>query len=141
MTTREQIVAEARTWLKTPYVHMADVKGEGVDCAMLLVRVFCDTGAVPRYDPRPYAQHWYMHRDEEQYLAGMEKYAHPVAVALPGDLAVYRVGRCVSHGAIVIPDGFAIHAYAETRCVEIRALAELSHLRGFNFHSYWSVFP
>jgi cell wall-associated NlpC family hydrolase len=36
---RAAVVAEARTWIKTPWRHMADIKGAGVDCAMLLVRV------------------------------------------------------------------------------------------------------
>ena len=39
---RAAVVAEARSWIGTPYHHAADVKGHGVDCAMLLIRVYCD---------------------------------------------------------------------------------------------------
>jgi cell wall-associated NlpC family hydrolase len=35
MTSRIAIVAEARTWLKTPFHHQARVKHVGVDCAGL----------------------------------------------------------------------------------------------------------
>ena len=48
------------------YHHVADVKGHGVDCAMLLVRVYCDLGLVERFDPRPYTRDWILHRSEEK---------------------------------------------------------------------------
>jgi len=33
---RETIVAEARQWLATPYMHQASVKGQGADCLGLV---------------------------------------------------------------------------------------------------------
>lgn len=39
MLTRDDIVAEARTWLKTPFHHCGRVKGAGVDCVGLVVGV------------------------------------------------------------------------------------------------------
>lgn len=136
---RAAIVAEARTWLGTPYHHLADLKGVGADCAMLLVRVYQAVGVVPVFDPRPYAPEWFLHRDEERYLAGMEKYSHRIehGAAQPGDLLVYRFGRTASHGAIVVSDDLILHAYRPHRCVELherRALLE-------RFDSAWSVFP
>ena len=65
---RAAVVAAARSWLGTPYHHAADVRGAGVDCAMLLVRVYCDLGLVEPFDPRPYTRDWFLHRDEERYL-------------------------------------------------------------------------
>ena len=65
---RHVIVREARSWVRTPYHAQADIKGAGVDCGMLLVRVFVDSGLVPPFDPRPYADDWYLHRSEERYL-------------------------------------------------------------------------
>ena len=58
------------SWIGTPYHHAADVKGRtgGVDCAMLLVRVYCDRGLVEKFDPRPYTRDWFLHRNEERYL-------------------------------------------------------------------------
>ena len=66
--TRAAVVAEARSWIGTPYHHAADVKGHGVDCAMLLVRVYCDLGLIEPFDPRPYTRDWFLHRSEERYL-------------------------------------------------------------------------
>jgi len=113
MGTRERIVAEARAWLNTPYHHAADVKGAGVDCAMLLVRVYHVAGLIPAIDPRPYPADWMMHRDEERYLGWVKKYADPVTEPLPGDVVLYKVGRCFAHGAIVLAWPDVIHAFRD----------------------------
>jgi cell wall-associated NlpC family hydrolase len=122
------IVAAARDWIGTPYHHAADVKGVGVDCAMLLVRVFCDLGLVPPFDPRPYVKDWMMHRDEERYLGFLLARAHEVdpstgAGPEAGDVALFRVGRCFAHGGIVMAAAplTIAHAYAPAgRVVEER---------------------
>jgi NlpC/P60 family putative phage cell wall peptidase len=35
--TRDEFIAEARTWIGTPYHHQARVKGVGVDCVGLVI--------------------------------------------------------------------------------------------------------
>lgn len=104
------IVAEAESWLLTPYHHAACVKGVGVDCAMLPVRVFCDLGFVPTFDPRPYPHDWMLHRSDERYLGWVEKFADRVESPEPGDIVLFRVGRCLAHGGIVISPDLMIHA-------------------------------
>lgn len=108
---REQVIEIAKTWLGTPYHHQGAVKGAGVDCAFILIKVFHEAGLIPDIDPRPYPPDWHMHRNEEKYLGWVKQYAVPVRTPLPGDLAVFKFGRCVSHGAIVIEWPFIIHAY------------------------------
>jgi len=39
MTTRGEVIIEARRWLGTPFMHQARVQGVGVDCAGLIVCV------------------------------------------------------------------------------------------------------
>lgn len=137
MSAREAVVAAARSWLGTPYVHQADVKGHGADCAMLLVRVYADLGLIPAdYDPRPYADRWYLHRDEELYLEGVCKFCRQVEQPQPGDVVLFKFGRTASHAGILVADDLMVHAFFETRRVE---LAEVRSL-GDRFHSYWSVF-
>jgi cell wall-associated NlpC family hydrolase len=127
---RKAVVDEAMSWVGTPYHHLGDVKGAGVDCAMILVRVYCDLGLAPVFDPRPYAAQWYLHRDEERYLAWIERYCDRVDYAQPADIALYRVGRCAAHGAIVISDSLMVHAYAPAGAVELRERwAPLSHAK------------
>ena len=98
---RTDVVAEARTWIGTPYHHAADVKGVGCDCGMLLVRVYVDLGLVAPFDPRPYTRDWHLHRSEERYLGLLLERTSKVAAPAPGDVALFRYGRCFSHGGIV----------------------------------------
>lgn len=117
----ERVVAEALTWLDTPYHHAADVKGRGVDCAMLLVRVFVDTGLVEPFDPRPYPHDWYLHHDHERFLGWIERFGVRLKDGereQPGDVRLYQWGRCVSHGAIVVSDTEIVHAWLPARRVE-----------------------
>jgi len=98
---RSKIIAEARSWIGTPYHNCADIKGVGCDCGMLLVRVFVDLKLVPPFDPRPYAADWHLHRGEERYLDALLSRASRVDAPKPGDVMLFRVGRCYSHGGVV----------------------------------------
>ena len=70
MTRRSQVIAEAETWLGTPYHHMGRVRGGGTDCLMLLAEVFASAGVIPRIEVPFYPQDWHLHRDAERYLNG-----------------------------------------------------------------------
>lgn len=98
---RAAVVLAARAWVRTPYHPQGDIKGIGVDCGMLLVRIFVDTGLCAPFDPRPYADDWYLHRAEERYLGFVFDRTKEVATPLPGDVMVFRYGRCYAHGGIV----------------------------------------
>lgn len=141
---RGQVVAEARSWLGTPYHNCADVKGAGVDCGMLLVRVFVDAGLVPSFDPRPYPADWHLHRSEEKYLGFVFDRAHEIEKPQPGDVMMIRIGRCYSHGGIVTgPDPLTIvHAYFQARRVIEEDIARNSRLcapeRKPRFFSFWA---
>ena len=116
---REKIIAEARSWIGTPYHNCADIKGVGVDCGMLLVRVFVDLGLVEPFDPRPYTHDWHMHRDEERYLNLVLPRARRVAAPRIGDVMLFRVGRSYSHGGLIsrLDPLTIIHASLPSRVV------------------------
>lgn len=139
--TRAQIVAEAHTWLRTPYHHQAHVKGAGVDCVWLLIEVYRSVGIVaPEFDPGNYAGEWYFHQSEEIYLQGVIGHSHAVETPQPGDVALYKFGHCVSHGVIVVAtqgELYGIHANRIARNVELIELRSLED----RFHSYWSPLP
>lgn len=108
---RRRVVEEARSWLGTPYVSNGAVKGAGVDCGMLLVRVYVDAGLIADFDPRPYPAQWALHQSAERYLEIVKSYAHEIpGPPLPGDLALFRFGKCWAHGAIVTDWPNLIHA-------------------------------
>ena len=113
---RAAAVAEAISWLRTPYHHHACVKGSGVDCAQILLEVYNSIGLVNSNAVRQlvghYAPGWHLHRSEELYIDYVKRYAVKAKVPRPGDFALFRYGRTASHAAIVVewPDRL-IHAY------------------------------
>ena len=149
MTTESEqrcaIVREARSWVRTPYHPQGDIKGIGVDCGMLLVRVFVDTGLCEPFDPRPYADDWYLHRAEERYLGFIFDRTREVAAPLPGDVMVFRYGRCYAHGGIVTTTAplTIVHAFQPAGLVfeeEVAGNLVLSApQRRPKFFSYWAV--
>ncbi len=114
---QEAICAEALTWERTPYHHQGFVKGVGVDCAFFLIKVYHSVGLIPDIDPRPYPMDWHLHRDAERYLGWVEQYATQVEEPVKGGLAVFKFGRCYSHGTIVLEWPSIIHAYRLSRGV------------------------
>jgi NlpC/P60 family putative phage cell wall peptidase len=140
---RAVVVTEARRWIGTPYHNCADVRGAGVDCGMLIVRVFVDTGLCAPFDPRPYAPDWHCHRSDERYLGFVFDHCTEIEVAEPGDVVVFRYGRCYSHGGIVTkaePPTF-VHAYWPARVTLEEDLARNVQLsdprRARRYFSYW----
>ena len=109
--TRAAIVAEARSWLDTPYHHNARVKGVGVDCAQLPAAIYHTVGLIPHLEPE-YSPQWMMHRDAEKYLEWVRPYAREITreELKPGDMVMWKFGRTYSHSAIVIEVPTIIHA-------------------------------
>jgi cell wall-associated NlpC family hydrolase len=115
---RAQVVAEAQSWVGTPYISNGAIKGRrgGVDCAMLLLAVYQNVGLVPReFDPRPYPPQWHVHRNQEKYLQHMLGWAKEVLgseerAPLPGDVVLFKIGHVFAHGAIITDWPNVIHA-------------------------------
>lgn len=110
---RDAVVAEAQSWIGTPFHHAGRIKGPagGVDCLMLLAEVYERAGVTGPVAPPFYVPDWHLHRDAERYMEGLLPYARPVDCALPGDVALFRFGRTFSHGAIVTRWPRLVHAY------------------------------
>jgi cell wall-associated NlpC family hydrolase len=117
--TRRRIVEATKSWLSTPYHHHANIKGLGVDCAMILAMVYHEAGVCDFIDPRPYPTDWMLHHDSERYLEGILPHVTEIsrAQAQPGDFAVFKFGRTFSHSAIIIEWPTVIHAYIRERSV------------------------
>lgn len=123
---RQSVVTAALGWLGTPYRHMGRVKGPsgGVDCATLLAEVYAEAGVVDRVKIEPYPPDWHLHRSEERYVEIVSQYAREIeGPPGPGDIVLWRFGRCFSHGAIVIAWPAIVHAYLGAACVTEDAAA------------------
>ena len=65
---RAAVVAEARSWVGTPYHDNAELKGVGVDCGHLLIAVYSRAGVIAPFDPGYYAPQHHLHSTDEVYL-------------------------------------------------------------------------
>lgn len=122
---RAAVIAEALSWVGTPYHENARIKGVGVDCAMLLAEVVERAGVLPHIDPGDYAADFALHRSEEIFLGWLQRYATETETSRAGDVAVFKFGHCFSHGAILTDDdGGLVHAMKRDNAVVRSRLGE-----------------
>ena len=113
---RESVCRIALEWIRTPYHHMGQIKGAGVDCAMFPLEVYREAGLIGDIEVPYYPQDWMLHRSNEIYLGIVQKRASELRTfeALqPGDFVLYHFGRTWSHGAIVLDWPLIIHAVVQ----------------------------
>jgi cell wall-associated NlpC family hydrolase len=114
MTEDEQraaVVAEARTWLRTPYHHHAAVRGVGADCAMFPQAVYVARGIMQPVSLGDYPAQWHMHHDQERYITAVTQYSREIdGPPKPGDFGLVKFGKTFSHGFIVIEWPMVIHS-------------------------------
>lgn len=120
-----RIVAAARGWIGTPYVHQASAKGAGTDCLGLLRGVWREVlGAEPEAVP-PYTADWSEAARREDLWAAAGRWLIPVPPggAGPGQVLLFRMrdGAVAKHLGISVPalqgEGF-VHAYTGHGVVE-----------------------
>lgn len=89
------IVASARAWIGTPYVHQASIKGVGCDCLGLLRGVWREVMGPEPEAMQPYSPDWADATGEETLYAVLKRHLGEIACAdlAPGDVAVFRVVR------------------------------------------------
>ena len=109
------------------------------------MRVYSAVGAVEFTDPRPSSPQWHLHHAEEMYLGWLERMgARRVQAPALGDIAMFRWGRCFSHGGIVVeapgPEAEAqvLHSYLG-HGVDLTRLRE-APLEGRE-RQFWSLWP
>jgi hypothetical protein len=127
----EALIAAGRSWIGTPYHHMARVKGHGVDCGQILIAAHVEAGLADDFDPGYYTMDWHLHRSEERYLGFVETHlervdagagdapprVRPTWSPSPGSVVVFRIGRTFSHGGLVSVWPNIIHANVHDGCV------------------------
>ena len=112
--TRARLLAEARTWLGTPYHHQMSVKGLGTDCLGLVRGLWRGLyGAEPEPVPA-YSRDWAEASGRETLLLSARRHFTPIepAEARPGDLLVfrYRQGSAAKHVGLLTGPATLIHA-------------------------------
>lgn len=117
--TASRIVASARAWIGTPYLHQASVRGAGCDCLGLIRGVWREVhGHEPAPVP-PYTADWSEPQGEERLweAAGL---LLPPGRGLPGDLLLFRTreGTVAKHLGILSDGAAFIHSMSGHGVVE-----------------------
>ena len=104
------LIDEARTWIGTPYLDQARVKGCGVDCANLIAAVAEANGMAPVV-LEPYSNQWHLHNSEEKMINIIKSYGCVEVVDLtPGTLITFQFGQVSGHIGIMVSETTFVHA-------------------------------
>ena len=123
--TADAVIAEALSWVGTPYRHQGAKKGVGCDCLGLVLGVWRSLyGAAPER-PGAYAPDWAEAGEREMLLDGARRHfgEKPLAQMQPGDLLLFRWRPHLpaKHAGILTAPGHFVHAY-QGHAVTISAL-------------------
>lgn len=121
--THARIIAEARSWIGTPYQHQASLKGVACDCLGLVRGVWRALyGEEPERIP-PYARDWAETATSEPLAEAGLRHLRPVDVRdfVPGDVLLFRwrAHMVAKHAAIVASPGTMIHAHDGAAVAEV----------------------
>ena len=121
----DAIVAAAREWLGTPYVHQASVKGAGCDWLGLLRGIWRELNGDEPEDPPPYSPDWAETKGEETLYLALSRHMREIGTAslAPGDIALFRMnprGPAKHCGIVAEKNGMQtlIHARQNKRVSE-----------------------
>lgn len=111
----ERVVAEALTWIGTPYRHQGSRKGVGCDCLGLVRGVWRDLYGCEPEAPGPYAPDWAETGRRDRLLAAARRHCAEKATdeMIPGDLLLFRwrPDMPAKHLGILVAGERFIHAY------------------------------
>lgn len=115
-----RVVDIASTWIGTPYLHQASVKGAGTDCLGLMRGIWRELyGAEPEVVPA-YTLDWSEPQGDERLWRAALRHLVPADTPEPGQVLLFRMrdGAVAKHlGVAATPTTF-IHAYSGHGVVE-----------------------
>ena len=119
------VLAIARAWIGTPYLHQASALGVGADCLGLARGIWRALHGGEPFDVPPYSRDWGEAGSREVLLEAARAFLIeiPLSEAGPGSLILFRMGasapakHCGVLGTSVIRPSL-IHAYDRSGVVE-----------------------
>ena len=122
---RARLVAAARGWIGTPYLHQASVRGAGADCLGLVRGVWREVIGPEPVDLPPYTPDWSEPARDEALWRDARRHLvpRPAGALPPGGVILFRMrrGAVAKHLGIVGRGGAApsfIHSYSGHGVVE-----------------------
>ena len=123
MIMAAKIVAEARSWIGTPYHHQASLKGVGCDCLGLIRGVWRAVYGDEPETPPPYTPDWAEAQNCETLLAAATRHLRVIdmADAGAGDIVMFRwrAHLPAKHCAVLTGAAAMIHAHEATPVAEV----------------------
>jgi hypothetical protein len=114
----------------------------------IIAETYAEAGLIAPVKLPHYSPDFFKHRSAELYLQGVLQYTAEVETANPGDIVLWKYGRCFSHGAIVTDWPNIIHAHVGRCCMleSIDAATWLKYtgektpvqLRPMKIFSFWA---
>lgn len=112
---REKILAEAMSWVGTPYRHQGSRKGVGCDCLGLVRGIWRNVYGAEPEEAGAYSPDWAETGGKDRLLEAARRHAVEklIADAVPGDLIVFRwrPQHAAKHLGILTGDNEFLHAY------------------------------
>lgn len=119
----DDVVAIARSWCGTPYLHQASLKGVGCDCLGLVRGIWRDLFGGEAEDMVPYSPDWGEVAQRETLLEAARRHfvevnSRPLAC---GDLLIFRIRpmAIAKHAAIASAQARMIHAQERVGVCEV----------------------
>ena len=120
---RDEIVAAARAWVGTPYVHQARTKGAGTDCLGLILGLWSELyGYLPGVIP-PYTRDWDEAGQTERLWSAARDHLRPATEPRTGQVLLFRMrrGAVAKHLGVQTVTGSEarfVHAYSGHGVIE-----------------------
>ena len=122
---RDRIIAEARRWIGTPYLHQASAIGAGADCLGLVRGVWRAVRGAEPFAAPSYSMDWGECSGDERLMAAAMTWLCPEApdAMRPGSVLLFRMRKdaVAKHLGILVaagPEPRFVHAYTGHGVVE-----------------------
>jgi NlpC/P60 family putative phage cell wall peptidase len=113
--TRAAIIAEASSWVGTPYRHQASLKGVGCDCLGLVRGIWRVLFGAEPESVAPYTPDWAEATGGEPLVNAARRHLDEIAIdaAAPGDVLLFRwrPGLPAKHAGVLIEAHRFVHAH------------------------------
>lgn len=123
IVSREAIIAEARSWIETPYRHQASCKNVGCDCLGLLRGVWREVHGNEPESPPPYSADWAEANKAEALAEAARRHLEEISLdaIVPGDVLLFRwrASLPAKHCAILVAPDRMIHAHDGAAVAEV----------------------
>jgi hypothetical protein len=111
----------AKSWISTPFMPNACIKGHGVSCQKLAGAIYAESGFLPGFAAPEGPMDW-GHANTRSLLAEfmdrhpsferVERKGFYPLEAIPGDMLGFKIGGCIQHcGIMTTGSGDFVHCY------------------------------